>query len=85
MITLKDDDAVGLVLMILEVAETMLESLVRKGIFNKSDLEWFATDVDAGLRSYVRSDLARRTLVDHLALLHTELLRQFEENARSDA
>lgn len=82
MITLEDDDVVGLVTVTLDTAETIMESLVRNRFFDRMDVEWFLDDVEASIRRNVHSELARHVLtakVGRMAkiLQDPELVRQW--------
>ena len=71
MITMPDKQLTDIVSIMLRIAEAILESAVRKNLFNRSDVEWFCTDVGDQLTVSVQSELA-------LAVLKARLDKMFD-------
>ncbi len=63
MIRASDNDVVGAGRILIDTAQTILESLVRHRTFDQSDLEWISYDVDKLIRQNTQSDTAVHLII----------------------
>lgn len=82
MITLSDNDVVGLIKTNLSIAEVLMESLVRKGIFDHSDIEYFGEDVTKAINENIESLKARAVINEAMDVMYEELWQQVDADQK---
>ncbi len=59
MITLNDDDLVGIVRIVVRTTKMMMFSLISQEVFSQSHVEWYCSDLESEIAKVVSSELAR--------------------------
>jgi len=78
MITLKDDDLVGLISISVELTKMQLFSLISRRVFERSHVEWYMSDFERILFEQVSSDTAKARLQQLVDATKRELLSEVE-------
>jgi hypothetical protein len=80
MITMHDDDIIGIADVILRPLETLMEVLMVKDLINQTYVEWFSSDFNRVVQEIVPSEVARNAIIAKMNDLHVRLWQYYDDH-----